>query len=61
MSVRVEPRHTECHECVHFDPTRLKGVCLGCPCGENFDPKVGDEEPTDADLYGMLKDWSHDE
>lgn len=57
----VQPRHSECHECVFFDPKRLKRECLGCGAGENFDPIVEAEEPSDEDLFTMLKDWSHDD
>jgi hypothetical protein len=61
VTIRIEPRFSECHECVHFDPKRIKRECLGCRAGENFDPNVEVEEPTEADLYSMLKDWSNDE
>jgi hypothetical protein len=59
--IRIEQRFSECQECVHFDPTRLVQPCLGCKAGENFDPKIDDEEPSEATLLGMLKDWTRDD
>ncbi len=59
--IRIEPRYPECRECTHCDVTRLVRACLGCKAGENFDPKIDDDEPSEAALYGMLREWSHDD
>ncbi|MCP1540079.1 hypothetical protein [Methylorubrum extorquens] len=61
MKIRIEPRFDECSQCEHFDPTRIKRECLGCRAGENFEPTVDETEPSDADLYDMLKEWSRDD
>ncbi|AMB48285.1 hypothetical protein [Methylobacterium sp. AMS5] len=60
---RIEPRFEDCRSCLFFSTGRVNRnpACRTCGCGENFEPRIRDNEPTERDLYDIIKDWADDD
>jgi len=52
-----EPKFPECVECKWFRKAR----CLPCGAGEFFEEADRDDDPDEADLFGMLERTQDDE
>lgn len=57
----LDPPFQECPDCLFWNSRRLNPACRTCPAGENFEPRIRDTEPTERDLFEMVKDWSNDD